>query len=922
MISAKPSRGVRRTSVLSGAALSLSLLLSVPSAFAQAASADSGKKSDDEPILLSPFVVTSLRASVESAQTLKAESPQLLDSIVAQDIGKFPDNTVAEALQRIPGIQVGRANGEVSSVVIRGLPNIETTINGYEVFTGTGRGVAFQDIPAEMVGGLDAFKSIGPDQFEGGVAGLIDIRLHRPLDFKLGLSAALTFKGLYADQVDKYSYNGSAMASYRWKNDLGNFGVLVDVSYARRRYEDQIIDNYVHFGADYDYTARDRANNPTLTKDGYYADNFGWQVIPGDRKRSGVSLSLQWLTKTGWELYSDTLFTNYRERRDVDFFIGIPSWGGYRTDVVLYPADAGGYAVADPVAAGYVPPVHQDALFVKHFVAHDTVTLTSTQAFDNSTDTIQGAFGGKWDHNNLKLTAEVSYSSSTVKTKGIILDTGITSPAQQLDITYNDNTVPTVKASGVDYTNVNNFFLTQFYDQWSRAHSDFVAGKLDAQFRLANPYLKSIQVGTRATDRKVNFHADSPGGTFIWNAAAANSLPGLGSLSPTEPFASADQFSIRKFWSANSDWLLTESNTDKLRTIFGHATGRPAAELGTAFADAEKSYAFYGLGNYHFDVGTMPLDGVFGARIVDTEQKLSGYQHPLLVDSAGTTSQGAGYVETHNDKSHWDLLPTVNGRLKLTNELYLRGSVTRTTTRPNFDALNPALSLTAATMTVPGVGSGGNPDLNPIKSVNYDLALEYYFSKSSLASATGFYREIDGYIQSYASNETIGGRTYSVTRPRNTRNGYLQGLELSYQQFFDFLPGVGVQTNFTYIEGKSENPLTGLRQNIAQVAKENYNVVLIYEKGPFTSRLAYGWRGKFIDSYNQPGLQPTTVWVQPRGQLDFSASYEIGKGLLLTLDATNLTKSKYHDNFGDLPMFSRDVRNYDRTIEVGVRYRY
>lgn len=915
------------TASLPAFAFFVATLLAVPAEAQQNAAVDPASQAPaDEPVVLEQYVVTSLRASLVTAQELKANSVALIDAIVAQDVGKFPDNTVAEALQRVPGIQVGRANGEVSSVVIRGLPDIATTINGYEVFTGTGRGVALQDIPADMIGALEVHKSTNPALFEGGIAGLIDIRLRRPFDFKLGTSAATTLKAGYANQADEYSYNGSFLVNNRWKTDAGEFGALVNISYIRRQYQDQVIDNYVHFPEDFDYTRRDAAANPGLTTHGYYADNFGWQIIPGDRKRGGASLSLQWKTNGGVELYSDTFFTNYEERRDVNFFIGIPSWGGFRTNVELYPAGAGGYVVRDPVAGRDNPPVVQDARFVKSFIAHDTVTLSSTQAFDNSTDTLQGAFGGKMTAGRVALHGEVSYSVSTVKTKGIILDTGITSPTQQLAISYNDNDSATVQASGVDYSDVNNYFMTQFYDQWSRAHSDFIAAKLDAKVELDSPVMKSLEFGGRVTHRKVNFRADSPGGTFIWDAARANSVPGLGMVTDTDPFVSADRFSIRQFWTPNSDWMLEETNTNQLRSIFGKPAGRPAPELGSAFNDTEKSAALYGTLNFHFAVGDRPVDGFVGVRAVNSDQKLSGFQRAIITAPDGSTSQAPYYEETHNDKTRWDVLPMLSARMKLTDKLYLRAAATKTIRRPNFDSLNPALSVTAATMTVPGSGSGGNPDLDPIESVNFDLDLNYLLTDASSVTLTGFYREIDGYIQSYSSSETIGGRSYNVTRPRNTQNGYLQGCEASWTQFLDFLPGTwkgfGVQANFTYIEGKSENPLTRQKQNLAQVAKKNYNVVLIYETGAVSARLAYNWRGKYIDSFNQPGLQPNTVWVQPRGQLDFSASYELRPGLLLTLDVTNLTQSKYRDNFGDLGMFFRDVRNYDRTIELGMRYRF
>jgi iron complex outermembrane receptor protein len=246
--------------------------------------------------------------------------------------------------------------------------------------------------------------------------------------------------------------------------------------------------------------------------------------------------------------------------------------------------------------------------------------------------------------------------------------------------------------------------------------------------------------------------------------------------------------------------------------------------------------------------------------------------------------------------------------------------------RPGFGSVNPAVSVTSPGPTIQGSGSGGNPDLAPIASTNYDVALEYYPSNTNRMTVAGFYRTIDGYIQSFASQETIGGNSYSITRPRSSHNGHLQGMEAQFQQFLDFLPdafkGLGIQANYTYIKGDTEDAVTNVKNPLSQVSKNSYNVILIYEKGPISTRLAYNWRDKYIDSFAQPGIQPTTVWVQPRGQLDFSASYDFSKNLSITIDATNLLKGKYKDNFGDLPMFTRDVRNYDRTYGVGVRYKY
>jgi TonB-dependent receptor len=872
------------------------------------------KPADDQPVVLDTYVINTVRASLISAQELKAETPAFVDSIVAQDLGKLPDNTVADALQRIAGIQVARGAGEANTPVIRGLPNIETTLNGYEVFTGTGRGVAFQDIPAEMVAGLDAYKSASPDQIEGGVAGLIDVRLRRPFDFKLGLTESLNAREMYSSQARKDSYFLSGLVNNHWKNADGEFGMLIDVSYQKRQYEDQIFDNWVHYPFDFDlaYDASGKA--------GYFGDNFGFQVIHGNRTRPAAEVALQWKTNSGIELYAETLFTGYRNKHDVDFFIGIPSWGGTRNNVVLYPAGYAGVNILDPQAKN---GPGTNALFVKSFTAMNTNTIISKQAFDDSTNTVQGAFGAKWAQNNLRLNAEVSYNVSTVKTRGAILDTIANSPTEVWNITYNDGSNPSAQGSGLDFTNPSNFVASNLFDQWSLAHSAQYAIKADAQYSLGNDFIKSFKLGLRYSDRAVNFHQANPGSAF-GPPVAATSIPGLGVVTTNNLFVSTADMNIRTWWSPDANFLL--NNTDAVRAAGGRPLGTPPADPASTFTDEEKNFGLYAMANYKGTVGALPLDGAFGVRAVNTDQSLGGYQHPL--DSSGS-SINSQFVKTTNTNNSWDVLPTLNGRLHLTDTLQMRFSATRTITRPNFADLNPALALFHSGPTSQiGSGSGGNPNLNPIKSTNYDLSLEDYFSKTNQLTVTVFDRELDGYVQSFSKLENVGGTPYNITRPQNTGSGRLKGFEISYQQFLDSmsidaLKGVGFQINYTGINGTTEDPAhPGTQQQITQVAKSNYNVILIYEKGPFSGRLAYTWRGTYIDSYNQPGFQPNTVYVQPTKQLDFSASYDVTKQITITFDATNLLGSKYSDRFGPTAMFNRDVRSYDTTYAVGARFRF
>ena len=185
---------------------------STTAADAAATEADAAQNAD--------IVVTGLRQSLASAQNLKRNNVAIVDALVAEDIGKFPDNNAAEALARVTGVQVERFRDEANGVVIRGLPNVQTTLQGREIFTADGRTVSFQDFPAQSLAKLEVFKNTTADNLEGGIAGLINIGLRRPFDFK-GFQIAGAVRGTYNDQSRKYDPNGSLLVSDRWQTGIG-----------------------------------------------------------------------------------------------------------------------------------------------------------------------------------------------------------------------------------------------------------------------------------------------------------------------------------------------------------------------------------------------------------------------------------------------------------------------------------------------------------------------------------------------------------------------------------------------------------------------------------------------------------------------------------------------------------------------------
>jgi TonB-dependent receptor len=850
----------------------------------------------DSTVVLETLVVTGVRASLISAQEIKKNSVQLVDSVVAEDIGKLPDNTVADALQRVPGIQVARDNGEVNSVVIRGLPNLGTTLNGHEIFTGTGRGVALQDIPAELVAGVDVYKTNSPDQIEGGIAGLIDIRLRRPFDFS-GFQLAGGGRMLFSKYADKNSWVASALVSNRWKlNGGGEFGALLSISDQTYNFKDQRVFNFLWEPVNTTFVAGQTAIVLPVTA--------GSLLVPGERQRPAYNLSLQWRPNNELELYSDVLFTGYRNKRQVHFFIGFPRFGAFQS-VVLQPGTN----------------------VVKSEVTTNNFHLNSTQAFKDRTDSYQAVFGARWTRDKLKLDTEVVYNWSSFKNRGVIVDVQYAPPTPStFTFDLNNGSGTNVTITNGSIKDANNFRLWGLFDNHGYATSKQTAWKVDADYQLSDSFFTNVKAGLRIAQRDARSRQTSQ--NDIPPAAGRGvtptaSIPGFGSLAPDGLF-STSEFGASNWYAGDPDFL--RDHTEIIRPLFGQPVTDPNFNPTQSFTDSEDSYAAYIQAHYRWDITPNPVEGTLGLRVVSTKEGL-----------VGNLSSGA---PVNSSTTKTDILPVFNARVRLENELYFRFSAGRSITRPNFADLNPVVSLFGPTTTggALGTGSGGNPDLKSVKSDNIDLSFENYFTKDSSFTLTGFYRRIDGYVQTFASTESIGGVSYSVVRPRNAGKGHLNGMEASYQQFFDFLPdwlkGLGVQTNFTYITGSTDTADTtpgaalGARTTkpYAQVSKYSYNVIGLYERGPWSARLAYNWRGSYVDTFNGPnaaGSPLRTISVRATSRMDFSASYNFGKNFTVTLDATNLLNQKYKDYFGaDASLYPRDSRLYDRTIEVGVRYRY
>lgn len=869
------------------------------------------------------IVVTGIRESLSKAADIKRNSANVVDSIVADDIGKFPDRTVAAALQRVPGVQVTVGdNNEIVNPIVRGLPDILTTLDGREIFTGTGRGFSYQDLPAEALAGADVYKSTSAELIEGGVAGQINLRLHKPLDFKSGLTVAATGRAQYTRNTHEVSPVLGLLASERFDTGLGEMGLLADVSYSHLQFNRPIA-----FNCDF----RSGTQGPPGAAGVIAPTCVGGLNNEGDYERKQANVAYQWSPSSALQLYANGLYTSY-ENKSASYFLIDDVFGGAFSNVTKTD-QCQNYAVN---GAGFYDPAGtvQNLCTAKSFTSTGHGGFTSTQAHHDETRVWIISSGAKYDSGALTLASDISYQKSRVRNQNFILDifkagNGITTDVQT-NVDGGTNYADTANGLG----DPANFALSPLNQDNIRDRGKEFAAKADGVFKI-DSFLQNIQFGARYADHSAS-HQQALGGTcgtvcgtliqnvpFLAQPGSLTHASGIPSVSNGFGVIVPDQ-----------DRLRDPALQDQLRAYYGLPSGFPAYTADRSFDASEKTYAGYLQAAYDFPIsGPVMLDGQVGVRYTRTDRRIAGASFVTPAATAAVPNPAAVLTPFSAKTSDDDWLPSASARLRFGGGLQARFNYSRAIARPSFGDLNPGLSyLISTNLLILPAGSGGNPNLRPQRSDAYDATLEYYFSKTGFIAVGGYYKDIKDRVISQSQQEAIGGFNYNITRPRNVGAVTLKGIEASAQTFFDFLPGAlqgfGVFGNFTLADSKVKTPGDVLfGQRLQGVSKYNYNIGGLYEKYGLTGRIVYTYRSHYYDeNYGGTTVRPVGQalvlnGVRPNGRLDASIGYEISKGITLTLDGTNLTNAHYRSYYGD-PAFPRDERFDDATYSLGVAARF
>lgn len=817
-------------------------------------------------------VVVGKRASLASAQEIKQEKIEIVDSIVADDINKLPDFNVTDALSRVTGVQILRDRGEGSGVAIRGLTQMETLLNGREVFTaGTGRTLDFADIPSEALSGIDVYKTSSADHIEGGVGGTINLRTHRPFDFA-GKELSASARSVYGDLVKTSAPQYSMLLSNRWQTEnFGEFGALMNAAVQKRAWRE-----------DQKSTGNPVARTNIIAGQTVIVPNGTSETTSvGQRERTAFDAVLQWRPTSALELYAEGSYAKFKTTQD-----------SYQINVTP----------ASTFAAGS-PTLFAGTNDLQSITWTNAPVAISAFARDTVDETKQAALGGTWTEKATTIKADLSRTESYSN----LVYSGTTIRGTAANFTQDvSGSVPATGITGTNLLDPASFRYASVQYRQRPYASDLTAANLDGEYQLDGSVLQTLSGGLRLARRTAG---NAPGLIFGDANITGNYTPG--SQNPYGDFFPG--------YGGIGNYLVGDSGRDPaaLYNAFGITTPLPTAGNPLSVWNIEEgTQAAYLMTKFHAMETT--LDGNAGLRAVRTQETVAGTQSLPSTGSTAPINISSDYI---------DYLPSANLRYKVRDGLYLRAALSKTITRLNFDQLSPSLTLVRNTVNPSqNQGSAGNPGLRPIRSDNVDMAVERYFNETTSIYLTGFFKKVDGFVTTVSSPETYGGETYQVSRPQNSSTANVKGLELGYQQFYDFLPGwmkgLGLQANYTYVDSDTPNSVLGLNVPLQNLSKRSYNIVGIYETGDVSARIAYNWRDKFLSGVaNIVGVGALPIYTKAYSWLDASVSYKLNKKTTLALEGTNLLQTVRSSYYG---VETRPQSSWinDRQISVTLSVRY
>jgi TonB-dependent receptor len=901
------------------------------------------------PAELAAVIVTGTRAALIESRDLKRNAAIVQDSIVAEDLGRFPDANVADSLSHITGITISRTRGgEGQYVSVRGLgPEYSiVTLNGRILATdGDGREFAFDVLPSEVISGADVYKSADASQLEGSIGGTINLSSARPLD-QPGRHLRFSTDGDYNDLSEKDGYKLSGVFSDTFLEE--RMGLLLTATYQDvTDRSDALHEFFINPDSPGEFDAN---GDGTISADesdllGLCCTSFGARIQK--KERTGVTGMWQWKVNDSFEMKVDALFTR----------LDAPTVGYHES-----------YYVEDSIldeATG----LHRwsDVSIVDHWVTGMTVAELvpeiSTITEHRVVDTTQFGWNGVWQANDyLSFTLDAYRSESTRKSGG--KDTWVVSGIagdHTARVDMNSSGLPDISVTLEDGRDLaaalaagelgNEDYGLHYIGLSGTDVTDKVTGfTLGGAWQMDSGSFKGLEFGAASTERskvRNTIENDTNGGscqycnlygvTFaslgadvVRTVSLPNFMRNAGGNYPMS-FVSFDVPAYLQALEALDGQPILDENGDPTGEVFDASATLPEFNPVQSYDVREETTALYLKANFSTDSWFANA----GIRWINTDTTARTAIDSILyvldpTPGIPTSSPDVTYspADPLTEKgSYSKLLPSINAGYWLKPDLLLRGAVARVMARPSLNQLAPTRTDNTLDRTY-AVFYDGNADLKPVVADQADLSLEWYFDEKSVINGAIFWKDIRDFI-TYELQENvdigvignIGGAgdapiLYDVSRPINGDKAEVLGAEFGAQHFFR--NGFGFRVSYTYTDTKAYVGGVHVGQ-LEGVPESAFSAALMYEDDRWDAQIAADYSGQYTEINDAVGglsqIGDSITWVTA------SVAYRVFDGLTVSLEGRNLADAYYSANLGrnDIPA---GFETWGRTVILGINAKF
>lgn len=863
--------------------------------------------------------VTGIRASIEASITQKRKTDSLTEVITAEDIGKMPDKNVADSLQRVPGVTISSASAaeggfdENDRVSLRGTnPSLtQTMINGHMVASGdwfvlnqvqtVGRSVSYSLLPSELVSRVVVRKSSQADIVEGGVAGTVDIITRKPLEFRKPLTLEAQVGVVHSDLPGKTDPQLSALLN--WRSPDSTFGVMLQ-AFSQERHLRRDGVEMLGYGKIAPGSAI-ALSNPDLAGIAY-PNAIGSALFEQERKREGGLITVQFKPSkalsfelTGFESRLEA--SNYNRNYII--------WGSKILNGGAGQAPDPGYVVRKgTLVQADFRNLGTDA-DKRQYVIVDQILRPGAKAKTNFLN-LDASFRAS---DALTLTAKLGSTKGRGDTptqavfEGDVFNTGaswrLNGTGSAPDAALKNGSPSNFGGTVLDWVFGASPAGTNDKEEWAQ---------IDAEYAIDKGVFTTLKFGLRGAkhSRDTTWIAQGPN----WAADPFNTanLPAWGGQTYPGDFGGGLGGNFPR-----NPWQLDPGVLEAWGNKYSNRNALERQYFPGEFAMNEKTQAAYAMANLE----GKGWSGNIGLRLVQAKShvltnvaipgSVCAVQAPCSVPGAIITSAFGSFYRLPVDNTHDDVLPSANFKFDLSRDLVARFAVAKTVARPDFSALGGAVSLDDTNLT----GSGGNPNLKPIRSTNLDAALEWYFAPRALLQLGVFHMDLKNYVSygisqmQFFNEQRKSFQTYNVSSPINSK-GKVSGVEAGWQQPLGM--GFGAMANYTFADGEETGgkPLVGN-------SRHTYNVGAFFENDRFSANLKYNYRSKFFNGLDRASAQNQSSI----GTVSASLGWNISPNLSLSFDAMNLNNprlSYYAENTDQPTAFYVNGRQYYLTLRAKI----